>query len=195
MNVFQKIKAIRARRLFLKKVIVNPSTLTLIPGAKCNNSGSKNEIVIDEHCTLGCTLQALCGGKIHVGKRTYIGPSTILQSKESINIGNYVIIANNVLIVDNNNHPVEPEMRMKMSLCDDFLNDELWTWKYSVSKPIVIEDNVWIGRDSRILKGVTIGKGAVIAMGSMVTKDVPRYSVVAGNPAKVVKYLVAPEDN
>jgi acetyltransferase-like isoleucine patch superfamily enzyme len=99
------------------------------------------------------------------------------------------VIANNVLIVDNNNHPTDPSMRLQMSACDDFLNDELWSWKYADSKPIVIEDNVWIGRDSRIMKGVTIGRGSIVALGAVVTKDVPSYTIVAGNPARVVKNL------
>ena len=104
------------------------------------------------------------------------------------------MISNNVIIVDNNNHPIEPKMRLKMTSCKDYLNDELWSWKYAESKPIVIEDNVWIGRDSRIMKGVTIGKGSIVALGAIVTRDVPPYSVVAGNPAKVVKILDPLED-
>ena len=84
-------------------------------------------------------------------------------------------------------------MRLKMSQCDSFLTDELWSWKYADSLPIVIEDNVWIGRDSRILKGVTVGKGSIVALGAIVTHDVPPYCVVAGNPAKVVKRLAEKE--
>ena len=56
------------------------------------------------------------------------------------------------------------------------------------------EDNVWLGRDCRIMKGVTVGKGSIVALGAIVTKDVPPYTVVAGNPAKVVKQLPSPED-
>lgn len=58
----------------------------------------------------------------------------------------------------------------------------------SVSKPVVIGDDVWIGARSIILKGVHIGKGAVIAAGAVVTKDVPEYAIVGGVPAKVIKY-------
>ena len=55
------------------------------------------------------------------------------------------------------------------------------------SKPIIIQDDVWIGRRAIILKGVTIGEGAVVAAGSIVTKDVPPHTLVAGNPAKIIK--------
>jgi len=53
---------------------------------------------------------------------------------------------------------------------------------------IIIEDDVWIGANAIILKGVTIGKGAVVAAGAIVTKDVPQYAIVGGNPAKIIKY-------
>ena len=76
-----------------------------------------------------------------------------------------------------------------MSFCDNFMTDKLWSWEFAESSPIKICDNVWIGRDARILKGVTIGEGSIVALGAIVTKDVPPYSIVAGNPASVVKYL------
>ncbi|MDE0582109.1 acyltransferase [Planococcus sp. A6] len=58
------------------------------------------------------------------------------------------------------------------------------------SKPVVIEDNVWIGARAIILPGVNIGKGAIVGAGSIVTKNVPPYSIAAGNPAKIVKKLI-----
>ena len=164
-----------------------------MPGASCRNTGIKENVVIGSHCVMGGGCIALYGGKISIGNNVYIGPGTSLQAKESITVGDNVIIANNVILLDNNNHPTSPEMRLKMSACKDYLHDELWTWQYAESAPIVIEENVWIGRDARILKGVTIGKGSIVALGAVVTKDVPPYSVVAGNPARVVKELPKPE--
>ena len=177
---------------FLKKSSVSPDTVFML-GASCRNSGDRSSVSIAGHCTVGAAFLALYGGKISVGKNTYIGAGTSIQSKDSISIGENVIIANNVLLIDNNNHPTAPEMRLKMSQCDSFLTDELWSWKYADSLPIVIEDNVWIGRDSRILKGVTVGKGSIVALGAIVTHDGPPYCVVAGNPAKVVKRLAEKE--
>lgn len=60
-------------------------------------------------------------------------------------------------------------------------------------KPIVIEDHVWLASNAKILKGVTIGKGSVVATGAVVTKDVPPYSVVGGVPAKFIKSIPHPE--
>ena len=61
--------------------------------------------------------------------------------------------------------------------------------------PIVIEDNVWIGKRAAILKGVHIGKGSIIGLGAIVTKDVPPYCIVAGNPARIVKTLSKTSNN
>ena len=191
-KIFKKIRlAYRLKNIkktFMKYADIDGDTVYL-QGAQCINTGSRDHVTIKSHCTIGAQFVCKFGGKIFVDQNTYIGPGTIIQSKESIAIGNNVIIANNVVIMDNNNHPTDPQMRMKMSACSDYMNDELWSWKYSESAPVVIEENVWIGRDARIMKGVTIGKGSIVALGAIVTHDVPSYCVVAGNPAKVVKHL------
>lgn len=185
-KVKKMFKKRRAVKQFGENSIAAKGTV-FFAGASCRNSGASENVTIDENCTIGGSFIVLFGGKVSVGKNTYIGPGTSIQAKESITIGRDVIIANNVVLVDNNNHPVSPLERKKMSACSDHINDELWSWKYAESKPIIIEDNVWIGRDTRILKGVTIGKGSIVALGAIVTHDVPPYSVVAGNPARVVK--------
>ena len=154
------------------------------------NTGKKENVNIGSHgCYFGI-IQAMCGGKVSIGNNFYIGAGTYIQAKEKVEIGDNVIISNNVLIVDNNNHPVEPEERLKMSLVEDYMSDERWTWKYAISAPIVIQDNVWIGKNAVIMKGVTVGKGSVVALGAVVTHNVPPYTVVAGNPAKIVKELI-----
>lgn len=183
----------RIARQFRINSVTAPGSVFFV-SASCRNSGTPENVTIAENCTIGGSFIALFGGKVSVGKNTYIGPGTSIQAKENITIGQDVIIANNVVLLDNNNHPVSPLERKKMSNCKDHINDELWSWKYAESKPIIIEDNVWIGRDVRILKGVTVGKGSIVALGAIVTRDVPPYSVVAGNPAKVVKTLDPPEE-
>ena len=90
-------------------------------------------------------------------------------------------------IHDTNGHPIDWEERR----LDE---QELMAGKYrvptkTVSKPIVIEDDVWIGFKSTILKGVHIGRGAIVAAGSLIIEDVPAWTIVAGNPAKVVREL------
>ena len=192
-KIKSKLNDSRSKKIFAQKTAVDISDITLFGGANVHNTGPKENIVIGKHCTIAALLEAKHGGKIVIGNNLYIGPGSIIQSKESVTIKDNVVVGPNVTIMDNNNHPVDPEMRLKMSACEDFFKDDLWSWKYAESKPIVIEENVWLGRDSRIMKGVTVGKGSIVALGSIVTKDVPPYTVVAGNPAKVVKNLTPPE--
>lgn len=101
---------------------------------------------------------------------------TTLVAAERIQIGNRVQVGANSTIVDTDFHPLTPEARA----CD-FLA--------GAHAPIVIEDDVFIGMQSLILKGVTIGRGSVVGAGSVVTRYVPPGVVVAGNPATVVKRL------
>jgi len=192
-RLYHKHKQYRVKRNFAKNSVFEPDAY-FFTYAHCNNTGRPENISIGNHCYIGCIITAQHGGKVTIGNNVYIGGSTWLQCKDSITIGNNVIIANNTMLIDNNNHPSSPEMRMKMSQCDDFLSDPLWSWQVADSAPIIVEENVWIGRDARILKGVTIGRGSIVALGAIVTHDVPPYTVVAGNPARVVKKLSKPEN-
>lgn len=107
------------------------------------------------------------GGKIEIGSNSYIGDRTEIHSGASVKIGNNVNIAWDCNILDRDYHAFNSETEVK--------------------KSVVISDNVWIGVGAMVLKGVTIGEGAVVAAGSVVTRDVPEKCLVAGNPAKVIK--------
>jgi acetyltransferase-like isoleucine patch superfamily enzyme len=101
---------------------------------------------------------------------------TTLVADASIRIGNRVLVGGNASIVDTDFHPLTPEGRR-----DDI--------NAGTSRPIEIGDDVFIGMNSLILKGVTVGDGSVVGAGSVVSRDVPPHTIVAGNPATVVKEL------
>lgn len=128
------------------------------------------------------------GGKISIGNTCYIGDNTRIWSSKNITIGDHVLIAHNVNIFDDITHPIDPIERRKHA-------EEIFTTGFPKEinsldpKPIVIKDDAWIGCNSIILRGITIGEAAVVAAGSVVTKDVPPYTIVAGNPAKIVKKI------
>lgn len=108
---------------------------------------------------------------LKIGEYTSIGDRTQIHCGRNITIGNYTLISWDVNILENDYHASgggEP-----------------------VHKDIIIGDEVWIGARVIIIKGVTIGNGAIIAAGSVVTKDVPPYSLVAGNPAKFIKKVAS----
>jgi len=144
------------------------------------------------HLTIGTNSIIKCKfsfdrpeGKITVGNNTYIGKSHIISSSE-ISIADDVIISWGVTIVDHDSHSIYWEYR-KYDIRDWKLG--LKSWNNINTKPINISNKVWIGFGVSILKGVSIGEGCVIAANSVVTKDVPPYSIVAGNPAQIIKYI------
>ena len=153
-------------------------------GCSAERPGS---VTIGDDCRVFGTLQTQGDGNIRIGSHTCIYLDTVIGSVNSIRIGSCVIISNHVHIYDNNNHPTDPGCRHQM--CLDGFEGDPWRWKHSASAPIVIEDDVWIGEYAAVLKGVTIGKGAIVASHAVVTKDVPPYTIVAGNPARVVKEI------
>lgn len=144
------------------------------------------KLTIGDNCEINAVITVKSGASVSIGNNTTIRMATI-GALESIIIGNYVIISSNVTIYDNNNHPTSEKKRKAMS--ESGFYSPLWNWSESEHAPIVIEDNVWIGQNCAILKGVTIGRGSVVAMNSIVTKSVPPHSIVAGNPAQVVKSI------
>lgn len=112
-----------------------------------------------------------------IGDDVMLTDNIQISCAHSITIGNHVLVGQNVYISDNDHGDTSYE-----TLCQPPLSREL-----SIKGPVVIEDNVWIGRNASILSGVTIGKGAVIAANSVVNKDVPPYTVVGGVPARILK--------
>lgn len=133
------------------------------------------------------------GGQIRIGDRTFIGASKFI-SVSKITIGDDVLISWGCTFMDTNAHSLHWEDR----------KDDVKDWKRGVdqkkigfykdwskveSEQIVVKNKSWIGFNVIVLKGVTIGEGAIVAAGSVVTKDVPDYEVVAGNPARIVKKL------
>jgi acetyltransferase-like isoleucine patch superfamily enzyme len=119
---------------------------------------------------------ATAGGEIVIGDNVGISGATI-NATRSIRIGNNVLIGSGCLITDTDSHPINWHDRINN------LNEK------TANSPVVIEENVFIGARSIILKGVTIGRNSVIGAGSVVVKSIPENCIAGGNPAKVIKYL------
>lgn len=122
---------------------------------------------------------------IFIGSNTFIGNSHIVCSKE-INIGSNVLISWGCTIVDHDSHSIQFSLRKK-DVSDWFVGKK--DWSTVAKKPVCIMDNSWVGFNSIILKGVTVGEGAIVGAGSVVTKDVPPWTIVAGNPARIIREI------
>lgn len=127
---------------------------------------------------------------IKFGKYSYGKPKilTFGAKEEKLKIGNYVSIAENVTFILSGGHFIDTFTTYPFkTMCFNKENETL------CKGPIKVCDDVWIGYGATILSGVTIGQGAIIAAGSVVVKDVEPYSVVGGNPTKLIKYRYSTE--
>jgi len=142
---------------------------------------AKGSILIGDYSRIWShvgTTQISAGPRavIDIGNNTFINAGAIITSRTHIRIGNNCHIANQVIMMD-----------------DDF-HDVYQRGSKSGKEAIIVGDNVWIATRAMILKGVTVGDGAVVAAGAVVTKDVAPYTLVGGVPAKVIKYLDDPDE-
>lgn len=115
-------------------------------------------------------LTAHPGGYLEIGNKNFIN-GAFISAESRVVLGNNIKIGPQTMIMDSDFHDISDHNKEGQSL------------------PIIIEDDVWLGARCTILKGVTIGKGAVVAVGAIVTKDVPPKTLVGGIPAKVIKQL------
>ena len=116
-------------------------------------------------------LGAMPGGVLSIGDRTYINSGASICAQKSVKIGARCAIGNQVLVMDTDFHSIEDHTQP------------------GIARPVVIEDDVWLSARVIVLKGVTIGRGAVVAAGAVVTKDVPPYTLVGGVPAKFIRSM------
>ena len=122
--------------------------------------------------------------KISIGNDVYIGPHAMFSSLKGITIGSKVTFGPNVSIMAGN-HNFREVGKYIFDVHYKRDDDDL---------PVVIEDDTWIGCNVTILKGVRIGRGAIVGAGSVVTKDVPDYAIVGGNPAKIIRNRFSEEE-
>jgi len=145
------------------------------------------EVTLGRNVTLSGEQVWIAGGSGHarrleIGDDTYVGHAVQIVAGSSVSIGKHVLVANRVVMNGYDGHPLDPLARAR--------NEPPGP---DGEGPIRLEDFCWIGNDAMILKNVTIGRGAVVAAGSLVTRDVPPLTVVAGIPARTVREIPAPE--
>jgi len=139
-------------------------------------------------CYAGCSFAIGENGHCTIGDFTLLN-GALIMAEEKIEIGSHCLVSWNVGVADSDFHPLAPAQRLidAQALAPYFKSRPARPKLKTV--PVKIFDNVWIGMNAVILKGVTIGENSVVAAGSVVTKSVEPNTVVAGNPAVVVRQL------
>ncbi len=176
--------------LIARMQVLRRSDCTIANSAKVNFRGIKHRppstLNIGEGTIFeGKIISDRPGSRVLIGNNSFVGGSTLICA-DRIEVGNDVLISWGCTIVDHNSHAVDWASR-RNDVSDWYDGQKDWT---SVKiLPVKICDRVWVGFNSIILSGVTIGENAVIGCGSVVTKDVAPYTVVAGNPARIIRSL------
>ena len=126
----------------------------------------------DNHIRLTTWQSKQCSGEIRIGDYCLISPGVRISAAQSIRIGDNCMLAANVYISDSDWHGIYNRIR-----------------PFRCSKPVVLENNVWLGERVIVTKGVSIGENSVIGAGAVVTKNIPANVIAAGNPACVIKTI------
>lgn len=126
---------------------------------------------IDETLHVNLPLYSDFGRHLRIGKNVFINTACVFTDLGGITLEDNVLLAPRVNIITVN-HPTAPKTRRGV-----------------IVKPVIIKQNAWIGAGATILPGVTVGENAIVAAGSVVTKDVPENTIVAGVPAKIIKMI------
>jgi acetyltransferase-like isoleucine patch superfamily enzyme len=185
----QRKKLIRAFNSFEKNSTIN-GNLYLGLNAFCINANYKSENMIfngDVYIRGIIRIEDTGIAKLEINNNVYIGDDSIISCAEKIIIGQNTLISSGVKIFDNNSHPINSIQRQRDW---EIILGKIKESRTNVkSSPIIIGENVWIGLDSFIMKGVNIGNNSIIAAGSVVVTDVPENTIFAGNPAIEIKKL------
>jgi acetyltransferase-like isoleucine patch superfamily enzyme len=165
--------------------------IEIAPDAHFNRLGLRmragDTVRIGTHSIVDASLRTdRSPAEIIIGDRSFVSGGSLLVAAQRVEIGDDVQISWDVTIVDHDSHALEFELRR-----DDVLE---WgagrkDWTHVTVAPVKICDKAWIGFGATILKGITVGEGAVVGAKSVVTRDVAPWTVVAGNPAREIRKL------
>jgi acetyltransferase-like isoleucine patch superfamily enzyme len=181
-----RARAGRAWEVFDERAVVGAGC-QLGAAAWCVNQGPRDRITIGSGTVCRGVLrrEPFGDGRLLVGEHVYIGDDCVVSCSDLIEIGSFTLLAHGVQVYDNDSHPLDA-------------NEREADWRAIKGSgarsadaiehaPVRIGARAWLGFGAAVLKGVTIGSGAIVAAGSVVTGDVEPYAVVAGNPARPIR--------
>lgn len=187
------IFAYYVKRMLRRPTCVLGSGARLGLSASIFNGGAESGAITvgAKSVVLGELLTFPHGGKILIGDWCYVGEGSRLWSAKSIEIGNRVMVSHNVNIFDSLTHPLSARLRHH-----HFRNIATVGHPNSIDlgeQAVRISDDAWIAAGASVLRGVTVGRGAIVGAGAVATRDVEPWTVVGGNPARLIGHL-DPED-
>jgi len=179
----------RRQKEFKLKAVFGQGVIMSSESTLDNDSGKPEKIAIGKASWVrGCLLVYNAEGQIIIGENTFIGLNTRIWSAKKITIGNNVLISHDVNIHDNNSHPLNSSKR-KEHYQKIILGNSLPDNYDLRAEEIIIEDDVWIGFNVSIQKGVVIGKGAIVGANMIVTKNVPPYAIIVSDTkTRIINY-------
>lgn len=145
-------------------------------------------VAIGTDCTMGGNIYINTEkAAVRIGDNVSIGGGTILESAVGITLHNDVLVSYQCILQDSNNHSLRLSERIHDNI--NWNRHGRHDWSIPVSAPVVIGRGCWIGARAIILKGVQLGEGCIVGAGAVVTKSFPAWSVIGGNPAKLIRTL------
>lgn len=150
-----------------------------------NEASNPERLSLGQSCLIIGQILVGCQGSLQIGDHAYIGPGARIWALNEIRIGSRVFISHGVNIHDSDSHSLSARERHERFL-EKMRHGKHLVPENAKSAPVIIEEDVWIGFNAIVLKGVRIGRGAVVGAGSVVTKDVAPFTIVVGNPPRVV---------
>lgn len=172
--------------MFLPKWVAVVGRNTSIKGRIERRHPGSSVQIGDDSFIAGTLVVESQNSHLVIGNRVFIGGGSLIDCLGQITIEDDVLISYQVIIMDSDNHSLCASERL--GDLQRWRNQE-YDWTRVRNVPVTIRSKAWIGARAIIAKGVIIGEGGVVASGSVVTKDVPPYTIVAGNPARIIREL------
>jgi acetyltransferase-like isoleucine patch superfamily enzyme len=154
-------------------------------GARLITPGGERRVVIGRDCAIRGVIRCEGEGRVEIGDQVYVGDGVIISARTRIEIGDGTLLAHGAQVFDNDTHPLDSEERrahfrsiLKLGPGRDF---DIPT------RPVRIGRGCWIGFNAAVMKGVSLGDGAIVAAGAVATRSAPAGAVLAGNPARPVR--------
>ena len=181
-----RVSAILAEQLKRRHCVVGGGSILLPPSRVQNFLRDRKSISIGLNARIAGELLVFAhGGRIEIGDDCFVGEGSRIWSAHSITIGSRVLISHAVNVHDTNSHSISAASRhAHMTAIRSTGHPE--TLSDVADSPVVVEDDVWIGFNAVVLKGVRIGQGSIIGAAALISKNVAPYSLMVGNPARCV---------